>query len=197
MPRVALDRTGHQIPHDDSPRLSIGDHEIEHFPVRQRLDGALLDLAHHRLIRAKQELLTRLPPRIKRSRDLCAAKRSVVQKSAVFTRERDALSHALIDDVDAQLREPIDVRFAGSVVSTFDGVVKETVNAVAVVLIILRRVDASLGRDAVRAPGTVLNTKAENVVPQLTERGRGRRSSETSTDDDDGVLAPVRRVDQL
>src|SRR5262249_52972359 len=79
----------------------------------------------------------------------------------------------------------------------FHRVVEEAVHAVAVVLIILRGVDAALRGDRVRAPRTVLNAEVEDVVAQLAERRGRRRARQSGTDHDDRVLALVRRVDQL
>ena len=57
-------------------------------------------------------LLPGLPARVKRSRNLRAAERAVRQQPAILARERHALRHALIDNVDADLRQPVDIRFA-------------------------------------------------------------------------------------
>jgi hypothetical protein len=57
----------------------------------------------------------------------------------------------LIDDVQADLREPVDVSLSRAEVAALDGVVEEPVDAVAVVAVVLRGVDSALRRDAVRA----------------------------------------------
>ena len=142
--------------------------------LRKCLDGALLDLAHHRLIGAEQQLLAGLSARVERPRHLGAAKRSIVEQPAVLTGERHTLRDALVDDVDAQLREAIHVCLARAVVAAFDRVVEEPMDAVAVVLIILGGVDTALRGDAVRAPRTVLDAEAEDVVAELAERRRRR-----------------------
>ena len=69
-------------------------------------------LPHQRLIRAEQQLLAGLPARVERSRHLRAAERAIVQQPAVLARERHALGDALVDDVHAELRQPVDVRLA-------------------------------------------------------------------------------------
>ena len=134
------------------------------------------DLPLQRLVSAQQQLLARLPARIKRSRNLRAAERAVGQRAAVFARKRHALRHALVDDVNADLRQPIDVRFARAEIAALYRVIKQAVNAVAVVLIILGRVDAALRRDRMRAARRILKAKAADVVAELAERsGGGRR----------------------
>ena len=67
------------------------------------------DLPLQRLIGAEQQLLAGLAARIERARNLRAAEGAVGQHAAVFARERHALRDALIDDVDADLRQAIDV----------------------------------------------------------------------------------------
>jgi hypothetical protein len=137
--------------------------------LREHRDGLAFDLAHQRLIRTEEQLLAGLAARVERPRHLRAAKRSVVELAAVLTRERHTLRNTLVDDVDAQLRQPVDVGLACAVVAAFDGVVEQPLHAVAVVLIVLRGVDAALRRDAVRAPGAVLDAEAQDVVAQFTE----------------------------
>ena len=107
------------------------------------------------------------------------------------------MCHALIDDVHAELCQAVDVRFAASEVPSFDRVVEEAINAVAVVLIILGGIDAALSGDAVCAPGTVLETEALHVVAQLGQRRRSRRTGKARSDDNNVVLPLVRRIHQL
>ena len=97
----------------------------------------------------------------------------------------------------ADLRQAINVRFARAEIAAFDRVVKKPVNAVAIVLIILRGIDSALRRDAVRAPRAVLVTKALHVVTQLSQRRRGRTARQTGADDDDLKFPPVVRRDEL
>lgn len=81
------------------------------------------------------------------------------QEAAVFAGEGDALGDALVDDVHADLGEAVDVRLAGAEVAALDRVVEEVEDAVAVILVVLRRVDAALGRDGVGAAGAVLEAE--------------------------------------
>src|SRR5207247_7906393 len=104
--------------------------------------------ADGRLVGAEQKLLAGLAAGVERARHLRAAERAVVEQPAVLAGKRHALGDTLIDDVDAQLRKPVHVGFARAIVAALHGVVEETVDAVAVVLVVLRRVDAALRRDA-------------------------------------------------
>ena len=69
-------------------------------------------------------------------------------------------------------RETIDVRFSRTKIAAFDRIVKKTENAVAVVVVVLGRVDAALRRDRVRAPRRILEAEALDVVAKLSH-GRG------------------------
>src|SRR5262249_61592288 len=88
---------------------------------------------------------------------------------AVFARERHALRDTLIDDVHADLREPVHVGLARAEITAFDGVVEQAPDGIAVVGIIFRRVDATLRGDRVRAPRRILEAEALDVVAQLGE----------------------------
>src|SRR5208337_5156189 len=116
---------------------------------------------------------------------------------AVFAGERHALRNALVDDVDRDLGKAVDVGLAGSEVSPFDGVVEQPEDAVAVVLIVLGRVDPTLGGDRVCSPRAVLKAEAGDLVAQLRQRGGRGAARQTRSDDDHGILPLVRRVDQL
>ena len=178
-------------------RLAVDQDDVEHLAVGEGGDGAPRDLPHHRLVSAEEQLLAGLAARVEGPRHLRAAERAVVEQAAVLARERHALGDALVDDVDAQLRQAVDVRLARPVVAALDRVVEQPLDAVAVVLVVLRRVDPALRGDAVRAPRAVLDAEAQDVVAELAQRRRGRGAGQAGADDEDGVLAAVGRVDQL
>ena len=69
-------------------------------------------------------------------------------------------------------------------------------NAIPVVLIVLRRIDASLRRDAMSAARAVLITEAFDLVAELRKRGSSRSTSQSTAHDKHGVLALVVRIDQ-
>ena len=197
LPFVALELARDEVARHDAARLSVGHDQVEHLAAREQRDRARVDLPQHRLVRAEQQLLAGLSARVERTRHLRAAERSVVEQPAVFARKRHAGRHALVDDVDAQLREPIDVRFARAIVAALHRVVEEAIDAVAVVPVILGRVDAALRGDAVRAARAVEDAEQLDAVALLAERRGSGRAREAGADDDDFVFAAVRRVDQL
>src|SRR5262249_28128723 len=100
--------------------------------------------------------------------DLCAAERSVVEQSAVFARKRHALRDTLVDDVNADFCQAMDIGFPRAKITPLDRVVKEAVDRVAIIAIVLRRVHTSLCRDRMCAARTVLKTEALDVIAKLT-----------------------------
>ena len=113
--------------------LAVDHHQVEHLGAREHRHLARADLPFQRLVSAQQQLLAGLAAGVESARHLRAAEGAVVQHAAVFARERHALRHALVDDVDADLREAVDVGFARAEVAALHGVVEEAVDAVAVV----------------------------------------------------------------
>ena len=116
---------------------------------------------------------------------------------AVFAREGHALRHALVDDVDADLRQAVNVGLARAEVAALHRVVKQAVDAVAIAMIILGGVDAALRGDGVRAAGGILEAEALDVVTQLAERGCRGSAGQARPYHDDVVLALVGWVYQL
>ena len=132
--------------------MAIDHHQVQHFFAGVHGDAARVHLTFQRLISAQEKLLPRLSPRVEGSRNLRAAEAAVSKRAPVFPRERNALRHALVDDVYADLRQPVDVRFACAEVAALHRVIEQAIDTVAVVLIILGRVNAALRRDGMRAP---------------------------------------------
>ncbi len=65
------------------------------------------DLPLECLVGTEQQLLAGLAAGVKGSLDLDAAEGASREQSAVFPGERHALGDALVDDVDADLRQPV------------------------------------------------------------------------------------------
>ena len=185
MGRVALDLAGAQVAGDDAAGHAVLDHEVEHLGLGEQLDRAVGDLLHQRLVGAEQELLAGLAPGVEGAGDLGAAEGAVVEQAAVLAGEGHALGDALVDDVDRDLGEAVDVGLAGAVVAALHRVVEEPVDAVAVVLVVLGRVDAALGGDGVRPPGRVVVADDLDVVALLAEGGGSRGAGEAGAHDDD------------
>ena len=197
---VGLDLTGDEVADDDAAGATLRalavDDDLEHLVAGELLDRPGGDLALERLVGADEELLPGLAAGVERARHLDATEGAVVEQAAVLAGERDALRDALVDDVRAHLGEAVDVGLAGAVVATLDRVVEEALDGVAVLLVVLRGVDATLRGDRVRAARGVLEAERLHVVAGLAEGRGGGATGEPGADDDDRHLATVRRVDQ-
>ena len=161
---MSLDFSGDETARNDALGVAIDQNEVEHLRLRKHSHRAGRDLPAERLIATEQQLLPSLSARVKRPRDLRSAKRSIGKQPAVLAREWHALFDALVDDQIADFGQTINIRFAGTEVAAFNRVVKETKDAVAIVLIIFRGVDAALRGDAVGAARAVLIAERLNVV---------------------------------
>jgi hypothetical protein len=188
---------GDQVAGDDAARLAVDHNQVQHLRTRVHLHLAGVDLPLQCLIGAQQKLLAGLSASIEGARDLRATKGAILERTAVFTSEGNSLRDALVDDVDAVLREAVDVAFAGAEVATLHCVIEEAVDAVTVILIIFGGVDAALGGDRVRAAGRILKAEALDVVAQLAEGCGGGGAGQARPHDDDIVAALVGWIDQL
>ena len=65
----------------------------------------------------------------------------------------------------------MDVGFPSSEIAAFDCVVEKSMNTVAIVLVVLSRIDTALSSDTVSASGTVLIAKTFNLVAKLGQGG--------------------------
>src|SRR5580765_3101459 len=165
-----MDPARPEIAGDDAARLAVDDDQVEHLCARMHDHRTRGDLALERLVRPEQELLPRLAAGVKRPLDLDAAERACLEQATIVAGERHALGDALVDDVDAYLRQAIGVGFAGAEVTTLDGVVEETEDAVAIVPVVLGRVDSPLGGDGVSAAWCVVEREALHVIALFAER---------------------------
>ena len=197
MRRVGADVAGEQVAGGDADGTTVVHDHVEHLHAVEQGHGAGVDLAGQGRVGAEQQLRAGLAPGVEGPGHLGAAERAVVEEAAVLAGEGDALGRGLVDDVDRHLGQTVHVGLAGAVVAALDGVVEETVHRVAVVAVVLRTVDAALGRDGVRPPGGVVVRNHLDVVPELAERGGGRGTGEAGPHHDDLELPSVVRVDQL
>ena len=180
---VRADLAGDQVAGHDAAGAAVDDDQVEHLGARVLLDVAGRDLALERLVGAEQQLLAGLAAGVEGARHLRATEGAVVEQAAVLAGEGHALGHALVDDVDADLGQPVDVALARAEVAALDRVVEQPVHAVAVVAVVLGGVDAALRGDAVRAARAVLvaeglrpGSRARRAWPRPSRRpGRCRR----------------------
>ena len=143
--------TGNQVLGNDTASATVDHHDVVHFVAVEALNLTHLDLAVERAVSAKKKLLTCLTLSVECTRHLSATKRTVGKSAAVFASERYALFHTLVDDVVRYFGEAIYVGFASAIVTTLYSIVEQTVDRVAVVLIVLCSIDTTLSSDRVSA----------------------------------------------
>ncbi len=161
---VGVDPARDQVPGHDAAGPSVHDDQVQHLGARVQFHVSRGDLPGQRLVGAEQQLLARLAAGVEGAGDLDAAEGAGVEQAAVLAGEGHALRHALVDDLDGDLREAGDVGLAGTEVAALDGVVEQPVDRVAVVAVVLRRVDAALRRDGVGTARGVLVAELDDVV---------------------------------
>ena len=197
IPCVGFDFAGNQIAGDDALGFAVHQHQIHHFMAGEHFNVSLGHFLFQGLVGTQQELLARLSACVEGSLELGAAEGAVVQQAAVFTAEGNALGHTLVNDVGGDFRQTVDIGFTGAEVAAFNGVVKQAVNGVAVVLVVLGCVNAALGRNGVGAAGAVLVAEAFDVVAKFGKRGGSGGASQAGTYHKHRVLALVVRIDQF
>ena len=89
------------------------------------------------------------------------------------------------------------IGLAGTKIAAFDRVVEKPVNAVAVILVILGCIDATLRGDRVGAAGTVLIAEAFHFITLLGQRCRCGGAGETGSDNDELEFPLVGGADEL
>ena len=153
MSGVALELTGYQVLGNDAACATVDDNDILHLGTSVELHATAVDLFHQRRVSAEQQLLAGLTLGIECTADLHTTERAVGEHATILTCERHALCDALVDDVCTDLSQTIDVGLTCAVVTTFDRIVEQTVDAVTIVLVVLCGIDTTLSRDRVSATG--------------------------------------------
>ena len=185
---VALHLAGHQVAHGDAAGHAVHHDQVEHLAAVVHLDRAGLDLAGQGRVGAQEELLARLAAGVEGTGNLGAAEGTVVQVAGVVAGKGDALGHALVDDVVGHLGQTPDIGLAGAEVAPLDGVVKEAIDGVAVVGVVLGGIDAALGSDGVGAARAVLVAEGLHIVTQLAQGSCRGAAGQAGADHDDIVF---------
>ena len=193
---VGFELAGGHVARNNTASATVGNDEFHHLVARVLGHGAGGNLTLQCLVGTDEQLLTCLAACVERTRDLDTTEGTVVQQAAVFTCEGNALRHALVNDAGADFSEAVHVGFTCTVVAALDGVVKEAVNGVVIVAVVLRSVDTTLRCNGVRAAGGVLVEEDVDVVAHLAQRCGGCATGKAGTDDDDVELTTVGGVHQ-
>src|ERR1700722_14545149 len=130
-----------QVANDNPFGVTVYYDDVQKLGSRKHFHAAGSDLMGESLVGAQQQRLAGLASSVKSSRYLRPTKRTIGQHPAVFPGKRDSLGHALVNDIHADFGQSIDIRFSGTEIATFDRVVKQAINPITVVLIILSGVN--------------------------------------------------------
>ena len=153
MSGIALQVAGDEVADDDAAGTAFHHDKVHHFASRVQFHRASGDLTAQGTVCAEQQLLSGLAFGIEGTAHLCAAERSVVKQATVVAGERHALGHTLVDDGPADFCQTVHIGLTGAVVASLDGIAEEAFHAVAVVLVILCRIDATLGSNTMGTTG--------------------------------------------
>ena len=117
--------------------------------------------------------------------------KSPLGKVLVAATER-GVSAVYLGDDETKLIAELCGEYPRAEIAAFNRIVKQTVNAVAVIGVVFRRVDAALRGDAVRAAGRVVEREHLHPVAELAERRGGGTARQARTHHDHVEAPPVR-----
>ena len=120
--------TGNQVSGDDAACLSVDDDQLHHFMAGMHFNSTQSHLPFKRLVGSDQQLLSGLTSSIECTLNLGSTERTVAEQSTIFPCERNTLCYALVNDAGAYFSKPVYISFAGTVIATFDGIVKQTID---------------------------------------------------------------------
>ena len=179
-----LQFAGNKITSYNTFSLTVDNDEVEHLVAGITLDCAGGNFLIERCVCAQKQLLTGLTAGIKGTANLHTTERTVGEISAIFPCKRNTLGNTLVDNSRTNLCKTINIRFPAAVIASFDGIVKETIDGVVVVLIILCSVDTSLRGNGMCPARGITYTENLDIVPHLTEGSGGRCTAKAGSDDD-------------
>ena len=74
----------------------------------------------------------------------------------------------MIDDLDRTFGKTVHIGLTGAVVTTFDSIVKKSVDTISVIGIVFCCIDTTLGSYAMCTSGTIVKCKTFNSITQLS-----------------------------
>ncbi len=202
MSKETLNATGNEVTGNDTTGtwftvLVLNHNDIQHLMAVKHLHFAFTDLAAQRRVCTEKQLLTSLTFGIESTANLCATERAVIKQSAIFACERNALRYALVNDIITYFSQTVYIGFACAVVTTFDGVVVQTIDRVAIVLVVLSGIDTTLCSDRVCTTRAVLDAEIKDIESKFCERCGSRSAGETGTHYDNVQAALISGVNQF
>ena len=107
------------------------------------------------------------------------------------------MSSTLINNIYTHLGQPINIGFTGAVIPTLHRIVEKPVYGITIILVILGRINASLGGNGMGPSGTVLITEAFYVIAQFSHGGGSRGACQATAHHNHLILPFIGRVNQL
>ena len=148
-------------------------------------------------IRTEQQLLTGLSLCIERTTNLHSAERTVRKHTSVFTSERHPLRYTLVDNRCTDLCQTINVSLTSTVIASFNRIIKQSIDCITVVLIVLCCIDTTLCSNRMGTTRRVLNAEIKHAESHFTKRSSSRCTRQTCSYDDDIKFALVRGINKL
>jgi hypothetical protein len=100
----------------------------------------------------------------------------------------------MVDDIIRYFCETVDICFTATVVSTLYGVVKQTINRVVVVPVILGGIYTTQSGDRMCPTGRITDAENLYVIAEFSQRGGCRSTAKTCADNDYIEFALVGRT---
>ena len=107
-----------------------------------------------------------------------------------------SLCHRLIDNIGTQLGQTPDIGFTRAKVAPFLRVLKEAKNCIAVIAVVLGRVNSPLGGNTMRTAWTILETKALDIIAHSRHRCGSQSTSEAGSHDYNFIFGTISRSDE-
>ena len=138
-------------------------------------------LLAQRRIGTEQQLLACLTFGIEGTAYLCSTEGTVGQHTSIFTCKGNSLCYTLVDNIVADFCQTVYIGLTGTIVTTLDRIIEQTVYGVTIVLIVLGGIDTSLCSDRVSTTGRILDTEVEHIEAHLAQGSSSTGACQTGT----------------
>ena len=122
-----------------------------------------------------------MPSCIKSTLYLRTTKATIAKHSTIFACKWYTLCYALVYNITTYFCQAMHIAFSCTIVATFDSVVKQTVNAISIILIIFCSIYTTLCGNAMCTTRRILEAKRFYIVAQLCQSSSSRCTSQAST----------------
>src|SRR3954471_22055442 len=109
--------TADEVAGDNATGLTVNDNQLKHFMPVIHFYIAERNLSFKCLVGSDQQLLPRLPCRVKGSLHLCTPEATIAEQATVFPCKRNSLRHALVNNINAYFGKPVHIPFPGPVIA--------------------------------------------------------------------------------